>query len=121
MWAIRMLSVTAAFARYLASPHGPARSPNGREPGVRRRTRGGRTARAFVARQQRPPTARGLRSGAVREPGLVGEHDGLDAVAQAELGQQPRDVRLDRRFLDGEQLGDLGVGEALRDEFEHLE
>ena len=32
------------------------------------------------------------------EPGLVGEDDRLDAVAQAELGEQPRDVRLDRRL-----------------------
>ena len=37
------------------------------------------------------------------EPAAVGEHDGLDAVAQAELLQDVRDVGLDRRVAD-EQL-----------------
>ena len=32
------------------------------------------------------------------QPGLVGEDDGLDPVAQVELGQQARHVRLDRRL-----------------------
>ena len=38
------------------------------------------------------------------QPRLVGEHDRLHAVAQPELREQPRDVRLDRRLLDDEQL-----------------
>jgi len=28
------------------------------------------------------------------QPGFVGEHDGLDPVAQAELGQHPADMNL---------------------------
>src|SRR6185437_13722098 len=44
--------------------------------------------------------------------GLVGEDDGLDAVAQAELGEQVTDVGLDGRLADEEVLGDLQVGAA---------
>ena len=55
------------------------------------------------------------------DAGLVGEHDRLHAVAQPELHQHARDVRLDRR-LAHDQLGrDLGVRQPARDELEHLE
>jgi signal transduction histidine kinase len=55
------------------------------------------------------------------ESGLVGEHDRLHAVAQAELGQDARDVRLDR-VLGEDQLGcDLGVGEPARDKAKDLD
>jgi len=43
------------------------------------------------------------------EPGLVGEHDGLDAVAQAELGEQAPDLGLDRRVADDELRRDLAI------------
>ena len=55
------------------------------------------------------------------EAGLVGEHDGLDAVAQAELREQARDVGLDRRVADDELRRDLGVRQPARDELEDLE
>ena len=63
-----------------------------------------------------------LRHGAGHgDAGLVGEHDGLHAVAQPELHQHARDVRLHRR-LAHDQLGrDLRVREPARDELEHLE
>ena len=38
------------------------------------------------------------------QPGFVGEHDGLDAVTQAELGQDPADMNL-HRALGQEQAG----------------
>src|ERR1700759_1469176 len=50
------------------------------------------------------------------EPGLVGEHDGLHAVAQPELLQDPVHVRLDGRAADDEPGGDLAVREAARDQ-----
>src|SRR5215467_2078179 len=45
------------------------------------------------------------------EPGLVGEHDGLDAVAEAELGQYPPDMDLDGSLGQVHLAGDLAVGE----------
>ena len=49
-------------------------------------------------------------------PALVGEHDRLDAVAEVELLEDVRDVRLDGRVADVELLRDLGVGEAAGDQ-----
>jgi hypothetical protein len=43
----------------------------------------------------------------LEEPRLVCEYDGLDAVAEAELGEDVRDVRLDGRLADVELLTDL--------------
>lgn len=54
------------------------------------------------------------------QPGLVGEDNGLDTVAEAELGQNPFQVRLDRRFLDEQAGGDFAVGQATGDEFQHI-
>jgi SAM-dependent methyltransferase len=54
------------------------------------------------------------------EPGLVGQHDRLNAVAEAQLGQDPPDVGLDRGLGDEEPLGDLCVGHALGYQQEHL-
>src|SRR6185437_13010120 len=51
---------------------------------------------------------------------LVGEGDGLGAVASVDLGEQVVDVALDRAFADDKALGDLGVGQAGRDEGQHL-
>jgi hypothetical protein len=50
------------------------------------------------------------------EAGLVRDHDGVDAIAQVELGQDAVDVRLDGRFSEDESRGDLAVGEARGDE-----
>jgi len=46
------------------------------------------------------------------QPGFVGEHDGLDAVAQAELGQDPSDVNLHCAFGQEQAGRDLAVGHA---------
>src|SRR6187551_3093651 len=54
------------------------------------------------------------------ETGLVGEDDRLDAVAQAELLEDVRDVRLHRRVADEELLADLGVRKAVRDQAKDL-
>ena len=56
----------------------------------------------------------------LEHPGLVGEHDRLHAVAQAELLEDVRDVRLDRRLADEELLPDLCVRQARGDEAEDL-
>jgi hypothetical protein len=46
------------------------------------------------------------------KPGFVGEDDGLDAVAQAQFGQDPADMDL-HGALGQEQAGrDLAVGQA---------
>jgi hypothetical protein len=55
------------------------------------------------------------------ESGLVGGDDGLDAVSEVELHQDPGDVRLDGRVADEELACDLGVREPAREEPEHLE
>src|SRR5215475_9836813 len=57
----------------------------------------------------------------VEEPCFVCEHDRLDAVAQIELLEDVRDVRLHGRVADVELLADLGVRQAPRDQAEHLE
>ena len=48
-----------------------------------------------------------------------GDHR-LGPVAQAELGQHPADVGLDRLLADDEPGGDLRVGQALGDQPQHL-
>src|ERR1700753_2833250 len=55
------------------------------------------------------------------EAALVGDHHQLDAVASAELHQDPRDMGLRGQRAEDEALGDLGVGQSLRDEGEHLQ
>jgi len=50
------------------------------------------------------PSAVGVRG---YQPGFVGEHDGMDPVAQAELGQQMGHVRLHRRLADRQRRGEL--------------
>ena len=66
--------------------------------------------------------ARGLTRSAHRvdESVLVGEHDGLDPVAQAELGEEPGHVGLDRVDAHEELAGDLGVRQAPGDQDQHL-
>ena len=55
------------------------------------------------------------------ETGLVGEDDRLHAVAQVELLEDASDVGLHGSVADDELGGDLGVGEAARDQGEDLE
>src|SRR5581483_11020405 len=49
----------------------------------------------------------------LEQPRLVREHDRLHAVAEVELLEDVRDVRLHRRVADEEPPADLGVREAL--------
>src|SRR5271163_1110778 len=51
---------------------------------------------------------------------LVGEDDGLSAVAQRELHQHAADVRLDRLLGDYQVGRDLAVGHAAGEEAQHL-
>jgi hypothetical protein len=50
----------------------------------------------------------------------VGVADGLGAVAGADLGQQVVDMALHRGLADDQAFRDLGVGQARRDERQHL-
>ena len=54
------------------------------------------------------------------EAGLVRVHDGLDAVAEVELGQDPSHVRLDRGLGQEVPVRDFGVGKSLRHCPQHL-
>src|SRR5205809_1424800 len=107
----------------------------GRSGSSRSRTQGdANTGRYWRARGRRSgadtgrnPCARGRginHLGSVAgadDPRLVGEHHRLDAVAQAELAQDPGDVALDRRLAEEELPRDLRVGHAARDEAQDLE
>jgi len=46
----------------------------------------------------------------IEQSGLVGKHDRLNPVAETELLEDVRDVRLHGRFADVELLADLCVG-----------
>src|ERR1700733_7143191 len=69
----------------------------------------GSPERAQAPADNFPLLARGLASWC-DEAGFVGQHDGLDTVAEAELGQYPPDVDLDRAFGQVQPGGDLAVG-----------
>ena len=56
------------------------------------------------------------RAARLDQAGLVGEDHRLDPVAQAELGQDPADMRLHGGLGDEQPAGDLGVGQAAGDE-----
>jgi hypothetical protein len=51
----------------------------------------------------------------------VREHDRLHAVAQPELHQHARDMRLDRRIAHDQLGSDLGVRQPARDQLEDLQ
>src|SRR3712207_6679030 len=69
----------------------------------------------------RPYTAAGTPLGpGVDQPGAIGEDDELDAVAEPELLEDVRDVRLHRGVADHEPLRDLRVGQPARDQPEDL-
>src|SRR5271155_4754931 len=52
--------------------------------------------------------------------GFVGKDHGLDAIAQAELGQYPADVDLHRARGQVQAVGDFAVGHARGDEGEDV-
>src|SRR6185437_12026805 len=54
------------------------------------------------------------------QPGLVGGDDQLGPVTQAQLGQDPADVCLGGGRAHHQPPGDLGVGQTLRDQHQHL-
>jgi hypothetical protein len=56
----------------------------------------------------------------LEQPGLVYEHHRLDPVAQAELLQDVRDVRLYGRLVDVELAPDFRIGQAGRDQPQDL-
>jgi hypothetical protein len=49
-----------------------------------------------------------------------GEDGGLDAVLQAEFGEDPADVGLDGLLTDGQVSGDLPVAVTAGDQPEHV-
>ena len=55
------------------------------------------------------------------QAGLVGEDDGLDAVAQAQFREDAGDVGLHRRLAEEQRGGDLGVRHAAGDQAEDFE
>src|SRR6476661_10507796 len=58
------------------------------------------------------PRRSSVRGAGLHEARLVGEDDGLRAVAEVELGEQPGDVGLYGRVPDHEAVGDLGVRQS---------
>ena len=56
----------------------------------------------------------------LHEPGFVGAHDELRAVARVEFDHRATDVGLGRGGADGEPLGDFRVAQAVADERHHL-
>ena len=55
------------------------------------------------------------------EPGLVGEHDGLHPVPQAEFAEDPGHVGLDGRLAEGQLRREFGVAQAAGQQPQHLE
>src|SRR4030095_12805860 len=55
------------------------------------------------------------------QPGLVGQDDGLNAVAEVQLAEDARDVALDRRLAEEQALGELGVGKPLCEQLQDFE
>ena len=55
------------------------------------------------------------------ESRVVGKHDGRRPIAGAELGEDARDVALDRALAEVQLGGDFGVRRASSDELEHLD
>src|SRR5262249_61939117 len=53
------------------------------------------------------------------EAGLAGQHDGLIAVLDADLVEDPGDVVAHRLLREPQRGGDLRVAETLGDAFEH--
>src|SRR5436309_9080564 len=57
----------------------------------------------------------------IEEPGLVGQHDRLDAITEVEFLKYVGDVCLDGRVADVELSADLGVREAACDQAKDIE
>jgi hypothetical protein len=61
------------------------------------------------------------RSPGLDQAGLVGQDDGLGAVVQAELGENPRDVGLDGGITEERLASDVGVGHAAGEQAHDLQ
>src|SRR5215469_153631 len=70
---------------------------------------GGYTLSGRICRREYAPPPRGLATGS-DQAGLVGQDDGLDAVAEVELGKYAPDVDFDSSFGQVQVVGDLTVG-----------
>src|SRR4051794_17019393 len=68
-----------------------------------------------------PQEAPALAVAGLDKPTLVGEHDGLHAVAQAKLAEKVRDVRLHRSFAEVQLCRELGVALSGGKKPKHLE
>jgi ribonucleoside-diphosphate reductase beta chain len=55
------------------------------------------------------------------QAGLIGQHDGLDPVAQVEFGEDAGHMSLHRCLAEGQRRGDLTVAQAARDQAEDLQ
>ena len=85
-----------------------------------RRTAGEISLRGSAAARPDPVFA-GISVGPfVDEPVVVGEDDGLDAVAEFEFGQDPAEVGLHGGLGEYEAGGDFLVGSSRGDLAEHL-
>src|SRR3954451_24420552 len=98
------MSRVSASRSPMPSPKGPECAP----PKV------GAPAASVIRTAEAPLPARG--DGAA----LVGQDDGLDAVAESQLREQAGDVGLDRPLADGELGGELGVALATRQPNQHV-
>jgi hypothetical protein len=61
------------------------------------------------------------RAAGADDSAFVGEDDDLDAVAEVELGEDAGDMAFDGRVAEVELRGDLGVGEAAREQPQDLD
>src|SRR4051794_36290049 len=98
------MSRVSAARQARPSPAGPESAP----PNVR-------AGPAHVIRTAEEPSA-----ARCDEAALVGQDDGLHAIANSELREEARDVGLDRPFADGEPGGELGVALATREPQQHV-
>src|SRR5262249_8443586 len=89
-------------------------------PGAGRQDALSRTAAAYAIRRAMYASGGSRSAAGGDQPGLVGGDDQLGPVPQAELGQDPADMGLGGGRADHQPAGDLGVGQALRDQHEHL-
>ena len=77
-------------------------------------------------RPSEPPTGRpttrltAIRRRGADQPGLVGKHHRLNPISQIQLGEDMRDMGLDRVLGNEQTSGDLGVGEPACHHREHL-
>ena len=104
--------------RHRARPRGPDRAPA--------------TPASSILEQAAPPLSRAGRSkkpsrhsgrqapARLHEAALVGKHDELDPVPDAELHEDPPDMSLDGRFAEVQLPAYLGVGQAAHDQSHDL-